>query len=303
MKNTVLTSLLRSAWMIADDALMSSATAIQVQQLIDGDARKYTARPEVLPISMINPAMGYLDDDEESASPTTDASQQGPRVAIVPLHGTMLKYGTLCTYGTTEIAQHIAHLMADPSVIGLVLDIDTPGGEVSSIPPMIEALEQRNKPVLALSDTCCSAGYFAALFTDEIWASNDISAMVGSIGVQVSFADVQPYYEKLGVVFHRITPPESYEKNKAFELAREGKYEQITSEMLSPMAQRFQQEVRAHRPRLLDEAGVLNGKTYLAQKALELGLIDRIGNLQQAVARVSELALQYEAKKFINANQ
>ena len=110
MKNTVLTSLLRSAWMIADDALMSSATAFQVQQLLDGDARKYTARPEVFPIEMVASAMAF---DEAPETESNGASPVQPRIAVVPLHGTMLKHGTLCTYGTTEIAQQITSLMAE----------------------------------------------------------------------------------------------------------------------------------------------------------------------------------------------
>jgi protease IV len=297
MKITVLSSLLREPFMI--DVGFALDASVMVQQLIEPDLRKFIPREE-FSLRYLTPGMSQ---DEPEGSATPPQNQETGVIAIVPLHGAMLKYGTLCSYGTTEIATYLARAMADERVTGILLDVDTPGGSVNSIAPLIEVLKARTKPVLAYCDTCCSAGYFASLYCDEIMASNDISALFGSIGVQVAFADIQPYWEKQGVRFHRITPPESADKNQAFELAREGKYDQIVLEMLSPMAQRFQKEVRQWRPGLKEEPGVLTGKTFDAHRSLELGLISSIGNHQAAIARINELALGYEAKDFITANQ
>ena len=294
MKITVLSSLLREPWMIDHmHALSSGAT---VMQLIDPDQRKFTERGK-LETRLISIGMDYWQDNIEDPENNPELIPSGT-IAVVPLHGVMLKYGTMCSYGMMEIAQELQRLMKDQNVSGIILDIDSPGGAVNAIPPIIDVLKARTKPVLMLSDCCCSAGYYASLYADHHMASNDISARYGSIGVMISFADMQPMWEKQGVKFHTILPPESPDKNLSFELAREGKYEMIIEEMLSPMAKRFQKDVRERRGAKLKEApGVLTGKTFDATTALEYGLIDSIGNFNMAVEKLS---LMIELKQFLN---
>lgn len=297
MKITVLSSLLREAFMI--DTGFALGSGILVQQLIDHDVRKFSPR-EAFSFRYFIPSFGEgIGTSDPDGSATPPENQEAGIIALVPLHGSMLKYGTMCSYGTTEIADYLRAVLADERVIGVILDVDTPGGSVNSIPPLVDVLSHRTKPVLAHVDCCCSAGLFTALYCDEIMATNNISARIGSVGVEMNFADMRPYWEAQKVVFHTIRPPESPDKNKVFELVLEGKYEQITSEMLSPMARRFQQEVRSHLPGLKEEPGVLTGATFDADRSLELGLIHSIGNRQAAIARLSELALQYDVNSLI----
>ena len=76
----------------------------------------------------------------------------------------------------------------------------------------------------------------------------------------------------------------------AVKLALEGKYELITTEHLSPLAIQFQNAVREACPNLKEEIGVLTGKTFGADKALEYGMIDAIGSLDQAINRLHILS-------------
>ncbi|HBZ67582.1 MAG TPA: signal peptide peptidase SppA [Bacteroidales bacterium] len=298
MKITVLSSLLREPFMI--DLGFALDSGILVQQLIDHDVRKFSPR-ESFTLRYFIPSFAENDPSADpDGSSTPPENQPAGIIAMVPLHGSMLKYGTMCSYGTTEIAEYLRMALSDERVIGVLLDVDTPGGSVNSIPPLVDVLSHRTKPVLAHVDSCASAGLFTSVFCDEIMANNDISARIGSVGVEMNFADMRPYWEAQKVVFHTIRPPESAEKNRVFELALEGKYEQITQEMLSPMARRFQQEVRSHLPGLKEEPGVLTGATFDATRSLELGLIHSIGNRRAAIARLSELALQYDVNSLIN---
>jgi protease IV len=96
----------------------------------------------------------------------------------------------------------------------------------------------------------------------------------------ISFADMKPYYEKQGVVFHTIYAPESTHKNKAFELALEGKYDLIKAELLSPLARKFQEAVTQQRPNLDTKVeGIIAGKMFFAQDALKHGMVDGIGTI------------------------
>jgi protease-4 len=109
------------------------------------------------------------------------------------------------------------------------------------------------------------------------------------VGVVTSFIDTRPVMEERGYKFHEIYPEESKHKNEAFRLALEGKYDMIKEEHLSPLAKKFQAAVRAGRPNLKEATGVLTGKTFNADTALEYGMIDGIGSLHDALERIDIL--------------
>ena len=225
------------------------------------------------------------------------SSSQGEtkKIAIIPLHGSMIKYGTMCAYGADEIAEAIDNAANDSKVSGIVLDIDSGGGAVDAIAPLVDAIQRAQgmgKPVVASCDLCASAAYYVACYCDEIMANNTISAEFGSIGVMMSFPDYAKYYEKEGIKVHTIYSNRSEYKNQPFELAKEGKYDLIKSEVLDPLAQKFQNAVKTRREGKLDEKveGILSGKVFFAEDALKNGLIDSIGSEQKAIDRCRELA-------------
>lgn len=228
-------------------------------------------------------------------------------VAVVPLIGTMIKYGTWCNYGADEIAEAIDDAAADARVCGIVLDVDSGGGAVDAIAPLVAAIGRaraKGKPVVASCDLCASAAYYVACHCDEIMADNTISSEFGSIGVMMSFPDYAKYYESMGIKIHTIYSSLSDYKNQPFELAKEGKYELIKSEQLDPLARRFQDTVRARRDGKLDEKveGILAGRVFFAEEALQYGLIDSIGSLEKAVSRCRELVAEASINDFIHSN-
>ena len=225
-------------------------------------------------------------------------------VAIIPLHGTMIKYGTMCAYGADEIAEAIDAAAADKKVMGIVLDIDSGGGAVDAVAPLVDAIRRTKamgKPVVACCDLCASAAYWTACECNEIMAANAISSEFGSIGVMMQFPDYAKYYEKEGIKVHTIYSNLSAYKNAPFEAAKKGEYESIKAEELDPLARKFQANVRAKRAGKLDEnvEGTLNGKVFYAEDALKNGLIDSIGTLDRAVSRVREIAADANIHQYI----
>jgi len=224
-------------------------------------------------------------------------------VAVIPLKNVMIKNGTMCEYGTEEIAAAMLQASGSSKIDGIVLDIDCGGGSVDSIAPLTDAIDrirnQYNKPVVAWADLCASAAYYVASYCDRIIAGNTISSEFGSIGVMMQFADMIPYYEKNGIKFHKIYAPESNYKNLPFELALQGKYDMIKEEELSPLAKAFQDTVKQNRGSKLnmDVEGLLNGRMFYAKNgndssldAKSVGLIDEIGSIDRAVMLVQSLA-------------
>lgn len=215
-------------------------------------------------------------------------------IAILPLKNVMLKDDTWCSYGTETLANYIKLAAKSTKVSAILMDVDSGGGAVDAIAPLLDAnnfVKAQGKKMFAICDQNASAAYYFASQLERVWASNDISAAVGSIGVMIKFSDLQPYYEKQGVKFHTIFAPESDAKNEAFELALKGKYDMIKAELLSPLARKFQAAVRQGRNGKIDLTvkGILSGKMFYAEDATKHGLIDGILTLDQAIEEINKI--------------
>lgn len=213
-------------------------------------------------------------------------------VAIVPLHGTMTKYDTCESYGTTFIANKLREMADDDNVIGLVLDIDSPGGSCSAIPPMLEAIgyaRSKGKPVYVHADCCASAAYWVASQCDAIYMDNDLSE-VGSIGAMAVFIDSTAANPTTGEKTIVIYAEESPDKNFAYREALSGRYEAAKAE-LKPLVDQFRDAVVAGRPTIhKDQDGVLSGKMFLTAEALRLNMADAKKTLSETIEAVFALA-------------
>lgn len=235
---------------------------------------------------------------EVKAASVTTVSDSGAlpekakRVAIITIHGTMTKYDTCESYGTTFIAKRLREMADDENVIGIILDIDSPGGSSSAIPPMIEAISHAKaagKPVYAHVDFCASAAYWVASQCDAIYMDNDLSE-VGSIGAMAVFIDSTAANPTTGEKTIVIYAEESPDKNFAYREALSGRYEAAKAE-LKPLVDQFRDAVVAGRPTIhKDQDGVLSGKMFLTADALRLNMADAKKTLSETIEAVFALA-------------
>jgi protease-4 len=271
--------LMRADWLMSFEGIQ--AYAMIAHKIITGESVDIAPKTSSL--------MNIIDHNGKKVMPDSNGLLNAPKgsIAIIDMVGPVMKYGDMCTYGADEIVYAMKLADNNPNIIGTVFNEDGPGGAVSAIGPFIEFGKNKQKPVLSIADQCCSLHYWAmCAVSDYKMADNNVSAQFGSVGVVTSFADNRKYLENLGYVFHDIYPPESEHKNLASKLALEGKYDMIIEEMLSPIARKFQAAVREANPNLKEEVGVLTGKTFGADKALEYGMIDAIGSMDQAIQRL-----------------
>ena len=291
----------RGKWFISFSEV--DANLLLVHRLLSHDASLADGKnlSEETPITRMTESDGIL---MKHGNSFADAPRDS--TAIIPLHGTMLKYGTMCSYGTTEVAEVINEAAQAKNISSIVLDIDSGGGSVDAIAPLIEAIrsaQSKRKAVVASCDLCASAAYYVAQACNEIIADNEVSSEFGSIGVMMSFMDYAKYYEDMGIKQHTIYSNLSDYKNKPFEEARKGNYSAIREEELDPLAREFQETVKRSRgARLkLDTEGLLRGRMFYARDAVRVGLADRIGSLQTAVARSRELSAQMMIEDYIHS--
>lgn len=229
---------------------------------------------------------------ETISGPLLHDDRKEKKVVIVPLHGTMTKYETCFTYGTVDTARKIKEFACDDTVAGLVLDVDSGGGAVSSVAPMVEAVrafKASGKPLIAHCDTCGSAAYWVASQCDAIYMDNALSE-VGSVGAMWSLVDRTAPDPSTGAKTVTVYARESEDKNKAYREAMEGRYE-LAQDELSPLVKEFRNAVIAGRPSLKkEEKGVLSGAMFLAADAIGLGMADAVRTLSETVEAVFAMA-------------
>ncbi|UOB16590.1 S49 family peptidase [Abyssalbus ytuae] len=273
--------ILRGSWFIEPQtALKYLDVALKITSKKKSD---FDPRPDAVLIREARTPEGKIISSEEDIPEGS--------IGIVSIMGPMIKYGDFCSWGADELVGFAEDFEANENIIGQIWRMDSGGGSVSSISPYLDFLSKRKKPVVAIADISASANYYVASATDYIMAENNISAMFGSIGVMIEFADVKGYYEKEGIKIHTIYADQSTHKNLPFEKALNGEYDSIKEEMLNPLAKQFQKFVKQHRKNLdTDVDGILNGRMFYADDALKNGLIDGIGNLNAAIEKVKLLA-------------
>ncbi len=190
----------------------------------------------------------------------------------------------------------------DDAVKAIVVRVDSPGGTVSGSDEIHHRLSKlvrdRDLPVVvSMGGIAASGGYYVAMANggreDVIVA--EPATLTGSIGVIIPHFDLSQFVKKFDVKDDSIASGPLKEmlsptKERSPELAeRERK---ILQSLVDDMFVRFKEIVRGGRPKL-DAAAVdsaATGQIFTANQALEAGLVDRIGFLEDAVARAVELA-------------
>jgi len=227
-------------------------------------------------------------------------------VAIIPLRGAMTKYDQFCgPVGTATVAERIKKAASHKNISAIIIEGETGGGAVNSINVLKEAIlkAKQQVPVLGfVNEIVASAGLMTFAYLDLIIASHK-KAQIGSLGVMAAWFDFTKSYDAKNIIYHKVNADQSYDKNKAFDEANEGKYQRLKDEELNPLAIHYINEMKSLRGDKITDKSVYSANMFYADKALEIGLIDEIGNIEYAVQRASELAkIKNTKSRNINSN-
>lgn len=214
------------------------------------------------------------------------------KVAVVVAKGTILngtqKAGTI---GGDSTAQLLRKARLDDNVKAVVLQIDSPGG--SSFASEIirqEVLELKNagKPVVvSMSTYAASGGYWIAANADKIFASP--STITGSIGVFGMFMTYENTLDYLGIHNDGVGSTEMAGLSPLRPLAPE--FGQLLQRSVESSYHDFISLVaNAREMELTQVDGIAQGRVWIGEDALELGLVDELGTLSDAINSAAEFA-------------
>lgn len=219
--------------------------------------------------------------------------------AVVSIKSPIYKYNQECgPRGTKTHMRVLDQLKRNSQVAGVVLDIDSGGGQVYGTPEFHDFIKEYPKPVVVYTDgLLCSAAYYIAAGANHIVANKRAEA-IGSIGAYAQFLDLKGYYEKQGAKLIEAYADQSTEKNKAVRELFSGNTKTYIKEQLNPIVDNFISDIKSTRNGVSEK--VFKGATYPGPEALKLNLIDELGTLETAINKVFELSKNSNSNKSQN---
>ncbi|AOS83103.1 signal peptide peptidase SppA [Chlorobaculum limnaeum] len=220
----------------------------------------------------------------------------GDRIAVVAITGMIVSDGSaeMGDGEATDVAtlkQALQTALDDTKVKAIVLRIDSPGGDALAASTMLELLEEAKtkKPIVAsMSGVAASGGYMVALAGSKIYA--EPMTVTGSIGVFSLKPDFGGLLEKSGIrreVLTRGRFADAYTPFKPFDDASFRKFVETAGTIYDDFIAKV---AKGRRMTPAEVDAVAGGRVWSGKRALEVGLIDRIGGLDAAVQEAKKLA-------------
>ena len=228
--------------------------------------------------------------------PTTKKSTS-PKIAIINAVGPIMSGNSQADFfgdesmGSTTMIKAIRQARDDATVKAIVLRIDSPGGSALASDLMwheLETLDGKKPFIVSMGDVAASGGYYIAMGADRIFA--EPGTLTGSIGVVGGKLAFEKFYEKIGIttsVVHRGKNSGVLSMTTPF---TEGERESM-QKMLNDIYGQFTKKAAAGRKMDYEKLEKMaRGRVYTGAQALQLGLVDELGTLADAIAHAKKAA-------------
>jgi protease-4 len=237
-------------------------------------------------IKMMNMLMGL--------EPQARASKN-PKIAVIHATGMIMPGASSSdflgdsTLGSDTLVKAIEKASSDATVKAIVLRVDSPGGSALASDLIWRALEKVEKPIVAsMGDVAGSGGYYIAMGADTIFA--EPGTITGSIGVVGGKIALDGLYNKIGIT----TSVVARGKNSGILSTTTGFTDSERAAMTKLLLDIYKQFTeKAAKGRKMEHEKLeklARGRIYSGSTAIKLGLIDKLGTLEDAVEHAKQLA-------------
>jgi capsid assembly protease len=231
-------------------------------------------------------------DTETDPAPQTSITVE--RIAVVSVIGTLVSRSGYLDAASgllayEEIGNAIANAMGDPSVRGIILDVDSPGGEVGGLFDLIDQVRAitagADKPLWAVAnESALSAAYAVASTADRLYVTQ--TGEVGSVGVVAVHVDESGADAKAGLAWTFVFAGESKIDGNAHEPLSARARATIQADVDSLYAQ-LCGLIAVNRGLTNEAVRGTNAAVYRGELAIRAGLADRLGTLDLAIAEMA----------------
>lgn len=247
---------------------------------------------------------------------TVVLGESGPKIAMIDVSGVISEEQDRDRLGFSqrpgmveEMRNALDRASEDEEVVGVLLRINTPGGSVSASDTLYHEIEvfrnDSKRPVVAfMNGLATSGGYYVAMASERVIAHP--AAITGSIGVVMPGLSVEGLMEKYGVTDQTLKSGAFKDSGSMFRDMTPAERAQLQS-VIDDLFARFKEVVAKGRPALSPEkiTALSDGRVYSAKQALDNGLVDQLGYLEDAVADLEQRAGISESRVVVyhRANQ
>jgi len=222
---------------------------------------------------------------------TTISSGTGDAVAVVRVEG-VINSGDRSNLSAGAVSgvviEDLGSAAADPAVKAIVLRVDSPGGTVTGAAQIYEALQEIEKPVVvSMASVAASGGYYVSAPADYIFARPD--TITGSLGVIMSLFNAAKLIDDLGIEAIAITSGPNKTLGSAWETLTPDQreiLETLVDESYDEFVRIVAEGRNLSRERVIELA---DGRIYSGRQALDLELVDELGNMKAATQKAAEL--------------
>lgn len=217
-------------------------------------------------VSMVKPWEVLWDEDIPSGS-----------IMLVPLNG------MLYSWETNMLVDLIKKADTNPNIAGIILKIDGPGGMTGHVERAARTIRECSKPTATVvTGLMASAHFWIGTATDRIYVASPLCE-VGSVGVLITYTSFRQYWKKEGIDFREIYPDTADLKNKAVRAIVDNNDESLIKERAEKLHFAFSNDVALQLGIAYDpELPLFRGETFLGNEALEMGIADATGDVEDA---------------------
>lgn len=267
--------------------IVTAPWALQPEKLLEIRAIYEThLRGEKIDIKAVEARLGQPLTNEQKPYQVFDG------VAVVPVIGVLAKRANMFMQISGGVSTQIVGgwldaAAADPAVTAIVLEIDSPGGQVDGVMALAQQVAQvraAGKPVVAwISGVGASGAYWIASAAERVVIA-DYTTIVGSIGVVATHVDVSAREAQMGVKTTEITAGK-YKRiaSQYAPLTEEGR--QTMQDQVNAIYSVFVDSVAANRGvtvgQVLDD--MADGRVFIGQQAVVAGLVDGVSTLTEVI--------------------
>ena len=214
------------------------------------------------------------------------------QIAVIYANGPILyTSGTEEVIGKKALNQAFQEVETNKNIKGAVLRIDSPGGDAMTSEIILNAMRKLKgkKPlVVSLGNIAASGGYYIACLGDKIYASP--MTITGSIGVLAAFPNMRGLAERIGINAEQVNSHKNAMGYSLFEPLNDG-FKNSTKSAIEKVYTTFKSRVSEGRSLNMEKVEDLSkGRIWSGKDAMENGLVDAIGGLEDAIQATAEMA-------------